>query len=96
MAGSAQFGTANKGVQQCHKKPENPWEKPRAGKITINGKRVELNEAIQAGAHILTVPPKFFPQMCAHPKTDEAVAQFMTEFRAWEQAVQANQLKRAA
>ncbi|MFM8270849.1 MAG: transaldolase family protein [Gemmata sp.] len=56
----------------------------------------DVNEAIQAGAHILTVPPKFFPQMCAHPKTDEAVAQFMTEFRAWEQAVQANQLKRAA
>jgi transaldolase len=46
--------------------------------------------------HIITVPPKFFPQMCAHPKTDEAVAQFMSEFRAWEQAVQANQVKRAA
>ena len=57
---------------------------------------VDVNEAIQAGAHIITVPPKFFPQMCAHPKTDEAVAQFMTEFRAWEQAVQASQLKRAA
>ena len=57
---------------------------------------VDVNEAIQAGAHIITVPPKFFPQMCAHPKTDEAVSQFMTEFRAWEQAVQASQLKRAA
>ena len=56
----------------------------------------DVNEAIQAGAHILTVPPKFFPQMCAHPKTDEAVAQFMTEFRAWEQAVQSTQTKRAA
>ncbi len=56
----------------------------------------DVNEAIQAGAHILTVPPKFFPQMCAHPKTDEAVGQFMTEFRAWEQSVQAAQLKRAA
>jgi transaldolase len=56
----------------------------------------DVNEAIQAGAHILTVPPKFFPQMCAHPKTDEAVGQFMTEFRAWEQSVQANQTKRAA
>lgn len=56
----------------------------------------DVNEAIQAGAHILTVPPKFFPQMCAHPKTDEAVAQFMAEFRAWEQSVQAGQLKRAA
>ena len=28
---------------------------------------------MQAGADIVTVPPKFFPQMCAHPKTDEAV-----------------------
>jgi transaldolase len=57
---------------------------------------VDVNEAIQAGADIVTVPPKFFPQMCAHPKTDEAVAQFMTEFRAWEQAVQGTQVKRAA
>jgi transaldolase len=57
---------------------------------------VDVNEAIQAGAHIVTVPPKFFPQMCSHPKTDEAVGQFMTEFRAWENAVQATQLKRAA
>src|SRR5205814_4028480 len=24
----------------------------------------DINEAMQAGAHILTVPPKFFPQMC--------------------------------
>jgi transaldolase len=57
---------------------------------------VDVNEAIQAGGHIITVPPKFFPQMCAHPKTDEAVAQFMTEFRAWEQATQGNSIKRAA
>jgi transaldolase len=57
---------------------------------------VDVNEAIQAGADIVTVPPKFFPQMCAHPKTDEAVAQFMTEFRAWEQATVQMQQKRAA
>jgi transaldolase len=43
----------------------------------------DVNEAQQAGADILTVPPKFFPQMCCHPKTDEAVQQFMTEFRNW-------------
>ena len=49
----------------------------------------DINEAIQAGADILTVPPKFFPQMCAHPKTDEAVQQFVTEFRKW-QAVPAS------
>ena len=44
----------------------------------------DINEAMQAGAHILTVPPKFFPQMCAHPKTDEAVNQFVTEFQKWQ------------
>jgi transaldolase len=44
----------------------------------------DINEAMQAGADILTVPPKFFPQMCAHPKTDEAVNQFVTEFRKWQ------------
>ena len=45
----------------------------------------DINEAVQAGAHILTVPPKFFPQMCAHPKTDEAVHQFVTEFQKWQE-----------
>ncbi len=45
----------------------------------------DINEAMQAGAHILTVPPKFFPQMCAHPKTDEAVQQFVDEFQKWQQ-----------
>jgi transaldolase len=44
---------------------------------------VDINEAIQAGADIVTIPPKFFPQMCSHPKTDEAVAQFMRDFREW-------------
>jgi transaldolase len=44
---------------------------------------VDVNEAIQAGAHIVTVPPKFFAEMCAHPKTTEAVEQFMRDFRAW-------------
>ena len=46
----------------------------------------DINEAIQAGADILTVPPKFFPQLCAHPKTDEAVGQFVTDFRKWQVA----------
>jgi transaldolase len=45
----------------------------------------DINEAMQAGADILTVPPKFFPQMCAHPKTDEAVQQFVSEFTKWQQ-----------
>jgi transaldolase len=44
---------------------------------------VDVNEAIQAGADIVTVPPKFFPDMCVHPKTTEAVEQFMRDFREW-------------
>lgn len=44
---------------------------------------VDINEAMQAGADIVTVPPKFFPLLCAHPKTDEAVQQFMRDFREW-------------
>jgi transaldolase len=46
---------------------------------------VDVNEALQAGADIITVPPKFFPQLCAHPKTDEAVNQFVSDFRKWQQ-----------
>lgn len=44
---------------------------------------VDINEAFQAGADIVTIPPKFFEQMCKHPKTDEAVQQFIRDFRAW-------------
>lgn len=44
----------------------------------------DINDALQAGADILTVPPKFFPQMCAHPKTDEAIRQFVHDFAAWQ------------
>ena len=44
---------------------------------------IDINEAFQAGAHIVTIPPKFFPEMCRHPKTDEAVQQFIRDFSAW-------------
>ena len=44
----------------------------------------DVNEALQAGADIITVPPKFFPSMCSHPKTDEAVQQFMSDFARWQ------------
>jgi len=44
----------------------------------------DINEAMMAGADIVTVPPKFFPQLCAHPKTDEAVGQFVADFRKWQ------------
>jgi transaldolase len=43
----------------------------------------DINEALQAGADIVTVPPPFFPKLVQHPKTDEAVNQFLTDFRTW-------------
>lgn len=43
----------------------------------------DINEALQAGADIVTVPPKFYEQMVSHPKTDEAVHQFLTDFKHW-------------
>ncbi|HUO05522.1 MAG TPA: transaldolase family protein [Candidatus Binataceae bacterium] len=43
----------------------------------------DVNEALMAGADIVTVPPKFFPQLTSHPKTDEAVNQFLTDFKKW-------------
>lgn len=43
----------------------------------------DINEALQAGADIVTVPPKFFEQMVSHPKTDEAVRQFLGDFKDW-------------
>jgi transaldolase len=44
---------------------------------------MDVNEALQAGADIVTVPPKFFRQLTQHPKTDEAVRQFVTDFQKW-------------
>jgi transaldolase len=44
---------------------------------------MDVNEALQAGADIVTVPAKFFKQMTQHPKTDEAVTQFVTDFKQW-------------
>jgi len=43
----------------------------------------DINEAFLAGADIVTVPPKFYPQLVKHPKTDEAVGQFITDFKQW-------------
>lgn len=43
----------------------------------------DINDAIAAGAHIVTIPPQFFPPMVRHPKTDEVIAQFMKDFEAW-------------
>lgn len=43
----------------------------------------DINEAFAAGAHIVTVQPKFFKQLVSHPKTDEAVRQFIGDFKEW-------------
>ena len=44
---------------------------------------MDINEAVLAGSHIVTVPPPFLPKMCQHPKTDEVVAQFCSDFAQW-------------
>ena len=44
---------------------------------------VDIRDALLAGAHIVTVPPKFFPDMMSHYKTDEVVDQFMSDFAGW-------------
>ncbi len=46
---------------------------------------IDVNEAFQAGADIVTIPPQFLPKLCVHPKTDEAVAQFIRDFQEWSQ-----------
>lgn len=46
-------------------------------------KATDIRDAGFAGAHIVTVPPKFFPQMAAHFKTDEVVEQFLADFKKW-------------
>ena len=43
----------------------------------------DIRDAGFAGAHIVTVPPKFFPQMAQHFKTDEVVEQFLNDFKKW-------------
>ena len=43
----------------------------------------DVNEAMVAGADIVTVPSKFFRPMTEHAKTTEAVQQFLAEFRRW-------------
>ncbi len=43
----------------------------------------DINDSLRAGADIVTVPHKFFKPFVAHPKTDEVVQQFITDFQAW-------------
>jgi len=44
---------------------------------------LDIRDAGIAGAHIITVPPKFYPDMMWHYKTDEIVQEFMREFSGW-------------
>jgi len=59
------------------------WNSPSEIIVGSIRQMIDVNEAIQAGADIVTVPPKFFAAMCSHPKTDEAVGQFMRDFKEW-------------
>lgn len=44
---------------------------------------VDVKAAGLSGAHIVTVPPKFFLPMVRHFKTDEVVQQFLNDFSSW-------------
>lgn len=44
---------------------------------------LDIKHARLAGAHIVTIPPKFFPDMMSHFKTDQVVEQFMRDFQGW-------------
>lgn len=44
---------------------------------------VDIKLASLSGAHIVTTPPKFLPQMLGHFKTEEIVDQFFNDFKTW-------------
>lgn len=72
-------------VNQVHE-TFRKWNSP--SQIIVGSIRhiMDINQAFQAGADIVTVPPQFLPKLCAHPKTDEAVNQFITDFKQWLEA----------
>lgn len=43
----------------------------------------DVKNAGLAGAHIVTVPPIFFPDMVSNFKTDEVVNEFLRDFEKW-------------
>ena len=53
-----------------------------ASKIIIGSVRhfMDVNESLEAGAHIVTVPPGILRKMLHNPKTDETIREFNT---AW-------------
>lgn len=44
---------------------------------------VDIRDAALAGAHIVTIPPKFFKDMVSHYKTTQVIDQFLTDFQGW-------------
>lgn len=44
---------------------------------------LDIRNAALAGAHIVTVPPKFFKDMISHFKTDEVIDEFLVKFQNW-------------
>jgi transaldolase len=69
-------------VSQVHETLQT-WQSPAEIIVGSIRQMVDVNEAILAGADIVTVPPQFFPLMTRHPKTDEAVQQFVRDFAQW-------------
>jgi transaldolase len=65
-------------VRQVHETFKT-WNCPTEIIVGSIRQMIDVNEAMQAGADIVTVPPQFFPLMCRHPKTDETVGQFMRD-----------------
>jgi len=59
------------------------WNNP--SQIIVGSIRhiMDVNQAMQSGADIVTIPAQFLPKLCVHPKTDEAVNQFITDFQGW-------------
>lgn len=43
----------------------------------------DIKDSAIAGAHIVTVPPKFFKKMASHYKTEEVIEQFLNDFSKW-------------
>jgi len=44
---------------------------------------LDVKRAGLAGAHIVTLPPKLFPPILGHFKTDEAVSSFLSDIARW-------------
>jgi transaldolase len=72
-------GSVVRQVRQTFKE----WDSPTEIIVGSIRQMIDINEAFQAGADIVTIPPQFLPKLTSHPKTDEAVQQFIRDFREW-------------